>query len=179
MRSLRRSGRKGKNKLSHAELVQLAERWLLKTCACGFAFTELKTYCPEIPDAIGFRSGISILIECKATRVDFLHDGKKRFRKYPEQGMGAFRFYLCEKGLIQPHELPKGWGLIWTDGNKCRKKVGPKGNAWDDDRFYFCEHNIQGEMILMQSALRRLHLRGVLDLIYEAPVIKRKRKRKK
>jgi len=28
--------------------------------------------------------------------------------------MGNYRYYLCPEGLIQPDEVPAGWGLIWA-----------------------------------------------------------------
>ena len=62
---------------THAELVKRAEHWLMKTVGCSFCLTELTTSAGEIPDAIGWKNGRSILIECKATRADFLSDKKK------------------------------------------------------------------------------------------------------
>lgn len=68
----------------------------------------------ERPDAIGWRDGISILIECKASHADFLADRKKPFRAETDnqQGMGDWRFYLCPPEIIKPEELPEGWGLL-------------------------------------------------------------------
>jgi hypothetical protein len=157
-------------KYTHKDLVGIAEKWLLKKC--GFAFKELTTLAGETPDAIGFRSGLSILIECKASRADFHADKRKFIRKQPWQGVGRIRFYLCAKGLIMPEDLPDKWGLIWVDGNgAARQKVGPKGNTWTDPNFNFTEINTKGETALMYSALRRLHLRGVIPLIYDNPYL--------
>lgn len=158
---------------SHSDLVELAEKWLLKRC--GFAFTELSTHAQEIPDAIGFKSGISILIECKTSRADFLADRKKSFRKNPAQGVGMYRFYLCPKDMIKPDELPNKWGLIYVDDKgRARKKKGPLGNVWSrDNGFIFRARNIQNEMALMYSALRRLHLHGAFPLIYQYPEIRK------
>ncbi len=151
---------------THTGLVKIAEKWLLKRC--GFAFSELTTFAGEIPDSIGFRSGDTILIECKTSRADFISDKKKHFRRRPKAGVGSFRFYMCPKDLIKPEELPEKWGLLYVnDKGKVRKKVGPKGNSWSyPSEFYFSERNIQNEMALMYSALRRLHLQGVIPLIY-------------
>jgi hypothetical protein len=89
----------------------------------------------EIPDAIGWlRSGVSLLIECKASRSDFLSDAAKPSRKSnninnrpdsgpaaPEapikpprktEGLGAYRFYLTLSGLLEPEKLPEDWGLL-------------------------------------------------------------------
>lgn len=158
--------------MTHAELVKIAEKWLLRTRKCAFAFTELSTINSETPDAIGFRDGQSILVECKVSRSDFLSDAKKLFRRNPEIGVGAYRFYLCPAGLIRPEDLPPRWGLVWVnEKGKTRQVVGPKGNAWgySGRAFVFSERNIQAEMTMMASALRRLHLRGVLPMIYEQP----------
>lgn len=156
---------------THKELVKIAEKWLLGTRKCSFAFTELVCLATsEIPDAIGFRGDGSILVECKASRADFLADKKKIFRRNSWMGMGAYRFMLCPEGVIQPSDLPEKWGLIWVNGKgKARQIVGPKGNCWSysGTDFHHAERSIQGEMGLMMSALRRLHLRGVLPLIYE------------
>lgn len=124
----------------------------------------------EIPDAIGFRSGETILIECKVNRADFLSDKKKRFRANPWMGMGKFRFYMCPKNLISVDELPDGWGLIYVnDKGKARQVHGPKGNIWCNQPQFQHERCERSEMSMMYSALRRLNLRGVLPMIYDSP----------
>jgi hypothetical protein len=157
--------------VTHAELVNIAERWLLGTRKCSFAFKELVCCAsPEIPDAIGFHGGQSTLIECKTSRADFLADRKKMFRRNPFMGMGTFRYYLSPAGVIKPEELPEKWGLIYINENgKPRQVVGPKGNVWSSQKEFMHERNLQAEMGLMASALRRLHLRGVMPMIYENP----------
>ena len=157
----------------HKELVDRAERWLLKTCGCGFVLSELVSNNEEIPDAIGFRDGFSVLIECKTSRSDFMADKRKRFRVDPSQGMGAFRFYLCPEGVIHPEDLPERWGLLWlTSKGKVKRISGPRGNAWRyaGKEYYFLERNRDAEIRLMCSALRRLHLRGFLPLIYDGVI---------
>jgi hypothetical protein len=158
--------------MTHAELVEKAERWLLKTKGCGFALTELASINYETPDSIGFRSGISILVEAKASRADFHADKKKIFRRQPWMGVGAFRFFLCPAGLITPEDLPEKWGLLWVnEKGRVRQKIGPKGNIWSahGNDFFFAERNIHGEWNMMVSALRRVQLRGDLNKIYESP----------
>lgn len=158
--------------MTHQELVKIAERWLLGTKKCSFAFTELVCLATsEIPDAIGFQGGESFLVECKVSRADFLSDAKKLFRRNPWMGMGVFRYYLCPAGIIQPTDLPEKWGLIWVnEKGKPRQIVGPKGNVWSTQQDFRHERNMQAEMGLMASALRRLHLRGVLPMIYLGPI---------
>lgn len=152
--------------LTHSTLVKIAENWLLKRC--GFVFSELTTFAGETPDSIGFRSGSSILIECKASKTDFFADKKKIFRKNPWMGVGVFRFFLCPKNLIRQDELPDRWGLIEVNNKGvARKKIGPRGNIWNGDSEWCFERSIENEMALMYSALRRLYLRGVIPLIYD------------
>lgn len=68
---------------THAELCEAAKRYLLGTLNCGFAFSEFVTNGREIPDAIGFRSSYSVLIEAKTSRRDFHADKAKLWRRIP------------------------------------------------------------------------------------------------
>jgi hypothetical protein len=160
--------------MTHAELVEIAYRWLLKAQGCQFAFKELVTAGYEIPDAIGFRGGgTSILVECKASRADFLGDKKKPHRVNPGMGMGTYRYYLCPTGMIKADELPPGWGLVYVGAQGAARQVhGPKGNCYyeRDNPFRFNDKDQRAEIKMMMSALRRLHLREMLPLIYEGPV---------
>lgn len=152
---------------THSDLVKIGEKWLSKKC--GFVLKELTTLAMEIPDVIGFRSGESILIECKTSRSDFYADKKKFFRKYPWEGVGRIRFYMCKNGLIMPKDLPKKWGLLWVnEKGKVTQKVGPKGNIWSvNPEFRFQDINTKNEIALMYSALRKLYSKGVFPLIYK------------
>lgn len=98
--------------MTHAELVERAARWLKGTARCSVVITEQWSMEREIPDAIGWRSHESYLVECKTSRADFLHDLKKWHRKYPDWGMGELRYYMTPPGLIQVDELPDKWGLL-------------------------------------------------------------------
>lgn len=158
--------------MKHADLVKIAEKWLIGTRKCSFAFTELACIgTSEIPDAIGFRDGHSILVECKVSRSDFLADKKKIFRRNPWMGVGTYRMMLCPEGIIQPDDLPKKWGLVWVNSKgKARQVVGPKGNSWGySGADFWHERNTRAEYGMMASALRRLHIRGVLPMIYDNP----------
>lgn len=158
--------------MTHSELVMIAYKWVLKNGSCGFAFRELVTLCDEIPDVIGFGSwGHSILIECKISRADFLGDKKKKFRIDGTLGMGRHRAYCCPEGLIQPDEIPPSWGLLWVKNNNTRIKVPMyRGNIGLRETVHV--KNMQAEMNMMYSALRRLHLRGRMEEIYDNPNIK-------
>jgi hypothetical protein len=156
-----------KSDITHDELVERGERWL-KSQGCGVVFNDLFRACSgtgEMPDAIGFRSGCSILIECKATRSDFLKDKRKRFRKNPELGMGDHRFYMCAPNVIHPSDIPDGWGLLWVTAKTVKKVCNiPTNTGWDNKPF---TGNKQAELNYMYSALRRVSIRGHFDCIYD------------
>lgn len=150
---------------THKQLVDIGYKWIMKRC--GVAFRELKSLNYEIPDVIGFTSGESFLIECKANRADYLNDKSKFFRIHPEQGMGKFRFYLCPTGLISINELPDNWGLIYVNSGKAKCVHNPYGGGNIYSNWGYHKRNKDAEMRLMYSALRRLHIRGRIDEIYE------------
>lgn len=65
----------------HEFLCKKAAAWLRSRARCEPVFSRIAS-CKEVPDAIGWTSnykfpGQSIVIECKATRPDFLRDAKK------------------------------------------------------------------------------------------------------
>lgn len=152
----------------HNELCERATRWLTNQ-NCGVVFKEgfqVATESGEQPDAIGFRSDCSILIECKASRSDFLADKNKSFRKEPELGVGDWRFYMSPPSIINVSDLPKGWGLLWAYPKKIQRIHGvPPNTNWYYGRPFL--GNKTNELKLMYSALRRVNIRGHLDCIYE------------
>lgn len=147
-----------REEITHKELVERAGKWL-KSFGCSVVLKELVTCSTsgEIPDAIGWKSVHSILIECKASRNDFLKDKNKSFRQVPNCGMGCYRFYLCPPDIIKKEDLPDGWGLLWVNGKKIRRIVGPKGNsfAYDGEVKPFYERQLLNEVAMLVSALRR------------------------
>ena len=153
---------------SHAELVVLGEKWL-KRQNCGVVFRDAfraSTTHGEQPDAIGWRHNISILVECKASRADFLADRAKTFRAEPAKGIGDWRFYLCQKDLILESELPSGWGLLYADGSRVRPVAGFPGNCnWGKNRPFIGEKECEIQMLY--AALRRMVVRGHFDAIYD------------
>ena len=98
--------------MTHAELVQRAAHWLRNTQRCGVVTTNCWNSGIEIPDAMGWKSWYSYLIECKTSRSDFRRDLKKLSRKYDDAGPGNFRYYMCEPRIIPIEELPAHWGLL-------------------------------------------------------------------
>src|SRR5690606_27972362 len=99
------------NKYTHPELVQIAEKWVKKN---GFAVvaSELKTVIREIPDVVGFSASASIIIECKCSKSDFRADFKKPERIMEGKGIGNYRLYLAEKGVLCLDSIPEKWGLL-------------------------------------------------------------------
>ena len=146
--------------MTHAELIKRAERWLMNTKKCSFVLTELVTSAGEIPDAIGFNSTTSILIECKTSRTDFFIDRKKTFRRMPEYGMGDQRFYMIPPGLVQIDDLPKRWGLLWAYPNYIRIM---KGSGFAS---FHSKYQWYNERRLLVSALRRVNEAKQLSCIY-------------
>ncbi|GAB3164792.1 hypothetical protein [Telluribacter humicola] len=165
---------------AHRKLVEIAYKWVLNNASCGVAFKELVTTAcnGECPDVIGFGAwGYSVLIEVKVSRADFHADKKKSFRQHPELGMGSRRFYCCPTGMIKKEDLPQGWGLIYVNEkgratcvyNPYRQFLQVPPSVGHDERIEALPKNIKAEHGLMYSALRRLHIRGRIDEIYDQP----------
>ncbi len=86
------------------------------------------------------------------------------FRAEPEKGMGDWRFYLCEPGVITVDDLPAGWGLLYAINGRVRKVHGWPGNhQWVVTVAKPFRANKQAECDYLFSALRRLEIRGVTE----------------
>jgi hypothetical protein len=150
---------------THADLVHAAHHWARNSLKCAAVLAECGAAGIEIPDVIAWGSnGTSIVVECKATRADFLADKKKFFRVRPDQGMGAFRWFFTPKGLVDRSELPPQWGLAELRGSRVFKVKYP-------ERFHaYAERR---ETQLLVSALNRID-RGfglqVFDPMPERPI---------
>jgi hypothetical protein len=106
-----------------------------------------------MPDAIGWKRAChSVLVECKATRADFLADRAKPFRLKPEQGVGCERFYFVPAGLILREEIPAGWGLLQLRQNKIEVAHPSAKNLRTAAGFKY-------EMNLLLASLRRVEVR--------------------
>lgn len=115
--------------LTHAQLVDRAERWLRNTHNCRVVLCELEAFTRygEIPDVVAWIYGESILVECKVSRRDFAVDQKKPFRRSDINavpGIGSWRLYLTPTGLLDGMEIPDGWGWYETDGKKIVHRAG-------------------------------------------------------
>lgn len=144
--------------MTHKELVQRAGQWLRAKKHVA-VLTEIACT-EEIPDAIGWKYWwTSTLIECKASRSDFLKDRKKKCRGCAdESGLGQYRWYMTPKGLLQPEEVPEKWGLLEV----CGRVVRIIKQALPHERQILACRN---EMAILVSALRRAEIRieGTLD----------------
>lgn len=145
-------------RLTHDDLVGLAMRWL---DAKGFrVIVSEPGYRREQPDAVGFKSGgFSCLVECKASRRDFLHDRDKPFRKDPATGIGTMRVYLVAPGVCTVDDLPAGWQLLEAlDRDTLVLRRGAKGCLEMSREWVFREKLWQAEWDLLHSwAYRKLN----------------------
>ncbi len=142
--------------LTHAELVTAACKWLQNTRKLSVVIGDFRcVMVNEHPDAIGWRAdGWSVLVECKTSRADFRVDKHKIARRLPEMGMGQERFFLAPDGIIDPDELPSGWGLLTITG----RRVGIVRQSFNDgenarSRTWRSERQTQ-EMRMLLSAMR-------------------------
>jgi hypothetical protein len=134
--------------MTHASLVALGVRWLSRQSST--VFYEFAAARKENPDIIGWTSGFSTLIECKATRSDFLRDSKKPARINPKTGMGQRRYYLCPPDVVKLEDLPKKWGLLWVEKGRVIVKKEARGHP---------ERSLIAELRFLNSMLRRAQIR--------------------
>ena len=155
-----------KGKMNHHELTNRAKRWLLKTKGCGFVLSELvcNSIVGETPDAIGWKYGQSHLIECKTSRADFFSDKKKSFRRRQYLGMGNYRYYMTLPDLVNSNEIPHRWGLLYAYPTMIKVVKEPE--------FICYPTTAEREIPVLCSALRRVHLRGDLEKIYDRNTLK-------
>jgi hypothetical protein len=145
---------KSKSQPAHVKLVSAAVDWLRRHYGCGIVLSEQYCATGEIPDAIGWKGFCrSVVVECKATRGDFLADSGKPFRQKPQEALGCERFYLAPAGLIATTELPESWGLLEYAHQQVRLKVKP---SRQDLRTSL---GMMKEMNLLLASLRRVEVR--------------------
>ena len=111
--------------MTHADLVSHAARWLKRVPHCRVVLKEPHALITafECPDDIGWVRGYSIIIECKASRQDFLADEKKLCRQ-TGNFLGHWRFYLTLPGIVRPGDIPFGWGLYELKGQRIYHVAG-------------------------------------------------------
>jgi hypothetical protein len=145
--------------MTHSELVQVSEKWLKNQMRCSVVLSELvcNSATNEIPDAIGFNSYGSFMVECKTSYIDYLSDKKKPFRTIPENGMGNFRFILCPENVIQVNQIYSGWGLIWVVGKKLYPQNFKVTNIYREMGLTRFTPRLDCERSILVSAMRRLN----------------------
>ncbi|EON9506637.1 hypothetical protein ACSFVV_004784 [Escherichia coli] len=100
-------------------------------------------------------------------------DRKKRFRKNPSLGMGDWRFFISEPGIISIEDLPPGWGLLHVVKEYGKYMGGPRVIAVGV--ILTISHLLEiSECDYMLSALRRMELRGHLNEIYDGVIVNKK-----
>lgn len=139
------------SRLTHDQLVEKARAWLRRQGCRVILHDPFRTPLAEQPDAIGWREGVSILVEAKTSIADFRADAKKPFRIEPHRGIGDWRFFITPPQLLANEQLPEGWGLIEADARRTAVVVGgPKGNSWWRSPF---KADCRAERYLLVSAL--------------------------
>ena len=137
--------------MTHSQLVEVAVRWL-RRYRCGVVLSEQACVSGEVPDAIGWKRAYhSVVVECKVSRADFLADCDKPFRQNAE-GVGCERFYLTVRALLNPGELPKGWGLLELHNRQVEMTKASVRNLRTEAGF-------RHEMNLLLASLRRVEIR--------------------
>jgi hypothetical protein len=134
--------------VQHATLVQLGVRWLSRQCSV--VLYETAAVKKEIPDVIGWAGARAILIECKASRADFLRDAAKAARTNPKAGMAHRRYYLCPAGVVQLADVPSRWGLLWAHKGRVAVQREARG---------FPQRNLLAEVQFLSAMLRRAQIR--------------------
>ena len=95
--------------ITHEKLVEAGKRWLRPKCRV--VLTEFRCGILEEPDVLGFGNRGTYMVECKASRDDFLADQKKTHRTHIEMSVGSLSWYLTPRDMIREDELPPQWGL--------------------------------------------------------------------
>jgi hypothetical protein len=100
----------GKPAITHDQLVKVGCNWLANKCR--IVADEIRTSVGETPDIIGWNgSGNCWVIEVKTSRMDFFANARKSHERNG-YGVGNERWFLTPKGLVNPDEVPEGWGLL-------------------------------------------------------------------
>lgn len=151
-------------KLTHHQLCELGARWIVNESHFGgydWRILIEPGQREELPDVFAFTRNCSVLIECKASRSDFLADKRKPFRQDPQKGIGMRRFYLVNDGVATQDEMPDGWQLLIAyDKNTILMPTNyvPPMSLEEDKKWFFHVRNATNEVELMWSwEYRRQH----------------------
>lgn len=141
---------------THNELSVHMAQYLLVNKAYPIVCIECKSRLNEIPDVYAVKGLSSLVIECKTSYADFKQDLKKRSRKWPKGGLGMYRFYFCEPGVIPIAELPPKWGLYHID--KAGMITVAVGSMTSKYRF---QPNWEKEFFVMQTLCKKASSWGI------------------
>ncbi len=150
------SPKSSKTPITHESLRKRAVQWLTKTKHCSVVLSEMVTGAWEIPDAIGWYLGTSIVVECKVSRSDF-HANKNK--PTIRAGMGNQRFFMVPAGLLNESDVEgTDYGLLSvTESGMVRVlRDAPRRDG-----------NQTSEIKMLVSALRRIKQREFIILVPE------------
>lgn len=149
----------------HEFLRRMAVRWLSGSQHCSVVLSEIVSYAAEIPDAIGWQSGVSTLVECKSSKSDFCANFNK-----PLCLMGSFRYFLSTPDVIPEEYFDRkigeadgshhDWGLLWP---KYPLASYPRVQVIRKAIHRVTDHS--QENLILLSALRRVQTRSFLTVV--------------
>jgi len=135
--------------MTHSELAKMAEQWLRIKMDCPMTAVGATLHSGENPDVIGFfDGGDSVVMECKTSKADFATDKYKPCRRFPENGMGDYRYLAVPVGVFKYGDrIYKNWGVIeFDDEGNFRIEAAPI-------KFEYSRKDL--EIALLVSAMRR------------------------
>lgn len=141
--------------MTHEDLRKAAVKWLCNTNHCAVVISEMVSAAWECPDAVGWKSTHSILVECKVSRADFFRNAQKN-TLINDRGVGHERYFLTPEGLVDAEDMRSyaGYGLLhWGEG---RIRVVIRAEQR--------ETNEASEIRMLVSALRRVKTREFLTI---------------
>ena len=135
--------------MTHAELVQIAEKYARKDLACRSVIVEARVsglfHRGQIPDILGWRGpNQTVKIECKVSMSDAKAEMKKVWHDNPALDVGVERYLMYPMDMGEP-KIPGSYGsLLYDEMNQCVLEGHPAvKNA---------HRNIQHEMDLFAAA---------------------------
>lgn len=70
--------------------------------------------------------------------------------------MGRFRYYMCPEGMIEPAEVPAGWGLVYVAAKRTTRVVTGATLTIRDPGLFDCQHDAFSETLLLANLLHRV-----------------------
>lgn len=141
--------------MDHKRLTELAKFWLRSSKQCNPVFAEQgSANFKEMPDAIGFKTDVCIVVECKTSKSDLYADRKKSFRE--SGGLGDLRYYFITEQLYEECKDFdwRGWGVVVY-----RSSYGQGRQARGMDSIQF-ESNIKNERDFLRSRILEIQRFG-------------------